>query len=269
MNFVTAPLSLIWSKRVLALELARRELFERYGLSAFGRFWAVFQPLALMAVLAFVFVYVFRVRIGGTNSTPGIDYTLFMCAGFQAWMGISAGLSASSQAVIGNAPLIKQIEFPTPILVVKATLTALIPQAVGLTFVLFYSVIALGYISPLLPLLGPLLLLQIFAMIGLGWMCAVITVFFRDFSEVLSTFLMISLYILPIVYPPTAIPREFQVAISLNPFSHMIYAYQDVLVYGAIQHPESWAVLAGLALVTFFLGYRMFRRTQHVFGELV
>lgn len=257
-----------WRNRVLAIELARRELFERYGLSAFGTFWAIFQPLALMSVLAFVFVVVFRVKIGGQGA-PAIDYTLFMCAGYQAWMGISGSMVASCQGVIGNAPLIKQIEFPTPILVVKAVLTALIPQAVGLIFVMFYAVFAFGYISPLLPLLFPLLLLQVLMMIGIGWMCAVITVFFRDFTEILSTFLMISLYILPIVYPPNIIPPEFKTAISFNPFSHLIYAYQDVLVYGEIQHPDSWIYMTIMALVCFVLGYRFFQKTQHVFGELV
>lgn len=268
MKILTQPLSLIWSNRALAFELARREMFERYGVSVLGVFWAVFQPLALMVVLAFVFVVVFRVKIGGTG-TPSIDYTLFMCAGYQAWMGISTAMITASQAVVGNSPLIKQIEFPTPILVAKTTLTAFIPQFVGLFFVIFYAVIALGFLSPILPLVLVLLLFQALLMTGLGWICAVITVFFRDFSEVLSTFLMVSLYILPIVYPPNIIPPEFQTAISFNPFAHVIYAYQDVLVFGAIEHPASWMWFGGMSVVVFVLGYRLFRSTQHVFGDLV
>jgi lipopolysaccharide transport system permease protein len=184
-------------------------------------------------------------------------------------MGVSGAMIAASQSVVGNAPLIKQIEFPTPILVVKAALTALIPQAVSLVFVLFYSAIALGYISPLLPLLFVLVALQFLLMIGLGWICAVITVFFRDFSEILSTFLMISLYILPIVYPPSIIPSALQSAILYNPFSHIIYCYQDVLVSGQIEHPVSWGIFALIAIASVVIGYKFFRKTQHVFGDLV
>lgn len=265
---ILQPYRFCWQKRVLALELGRRELFDRYGHAALGVAWVVLQPLALMVVLAFVFAIVFKVKFGGTDILP-VDYTVFMCSGYQAWMAVTVALSSASQAVVGNSGLLKQIEFPVPILVVKCVLVSLIAQAVGLGFVIFYSAFVLGYLPALLVLVVPLLVLQTLLMIGLGWMCASVTVFFRDFPEVLSTFFMVNLYILPIVYPPSVVPPAFQTAIAINPFSHLIYCYQDVLIYGAFEHPMSWLLFTAFALLSFHFGFRFFRATERVFGDLI
>lgn len=265
---IPQPYRFCWRHHVLALELARREVFDRYGNAALGAAWIILQPLALMAVLAFVFSFVFKIKFVGEAGSAA-DYTIFMCAGYQAWIGLTVSLAASTQAVVGNTGLLKQVEFPAPVLVVKAVLVGLISQAVGMGFVILYAAIVCGHISALLPLIVPLLALQTLMLIGLGWMCASVTVFFRDFSEVLSTFFMINLYILPIVYPPTVVPAAFALAIAFNPFSHMIYCYQDALVYGAFEHGWSWLIFAVLALASFHFGFRFFRATERVFGDLI
>ena len=72
-----------------------------------------------------------------------------------------------------------------------------------------------------------------------------------------------------IVIVKVALPVLFQVAIYLNPFSYMIWVYQDVLWYGAPVHPWAWAVFVVMALGTFSLGYRFFAYLKHGFAEIL
>src|SRR5262245_59931425 len=54
----------VWRHRALVWQLARREVLSRYSASSFGLFWAVLQPLVLLALYTFVFGVVFEARWG-------------------------------------------------------------------------------------------------------------------------------------------------------------------------------------------------------------
>ena len=49
------------------------------------------------------------------------------------------------------------------------------------------------------------------------------------------------------------------VSVVLNPFSYVIWVYQDVLYFGAIVHPVAWIVFLASSLLSLALGYRSFR----------
>lgn len=260
-----APYKLIFQHRVLAMELVRRELFEKYGNAVLGGGWAIIQPLALMLVFAFVFGYIFELRFEGIE----VDFAVFMPAGYQVWMTVMIGLSGAATALTGNVGLLKQMDFPSPVLVVKTVVIALIAQAVALTFVISYGLIQFQFIGWMHLLLIPLIIFEILFIIGLGWLLSGITVFFRDMPEFLNTFFLINMYILPIIWPPNQIPGPFAAVIPYNPFTYIIYPFQDVLVYGRFEHPIAWIIFPLMAFFFFHVGYWLFRKMEPVYGDML
>jgi lipopolysaccharide transport system permease protein len=55
----------------------------------------------------------------------------------------------------------------------------------------------------------------------------------------------------------------------LNPFSYMIWCYQDALYFGRFEHPAAWVVFPLASLFTFALGYRVFRKLKTFFGNVL
>jgi ABC-type polysaccharide/polyol phosphate export permease len=49
----------------------------------------------------------------------------------------------------------------------------------------------------------------------------------------------------------------------------LIYVYQDILFYGAIEHPWSWLILAAMSVITFVVGFSLFTRAKQAFGNVL
>jgi ABC-type polysaccharide/polyol phosphate export permease len=74
-------------------------------------------------------------------------------------------------------------------------------------------------------------------------------------------------YVTPIIYTPTLFPNNFRWVLNINPMTHIINGYRDILYYQ--QLPNIWIlVLVGLSsLFLVFIGYRIFKRLEKGFAE--
>ena len=64
------------------------------------------------------------------------------------------------------------------------------------------------------------------------------------------------LFILPILYKPGWLPPALAWVISLNPFSAVIWCWQDALYYGAFAHPGAWVANVVLSVLALTVEYR-------------
>ena len=71
----------------VVMALILREMSTTYGRSPGGYVWAIIEPVAGIAILSLVFVYLFRTPPLGTN------FPLFMATGFLP-LGLYAGLTS-------------------------------------------------------------------------------------------------------------------------------------------------------------------------------
>jgi lipopolysaccharide transport system permease protein len=116
----------------------------------------------------------------------------------------------------------------------------------------------------------PVLLgLHLLFAIGIAWLLSSVGVFVRDMKDVITVAITAGIYVLPIVYLPQWVPPAFQPLINLNPFSAMIWVYQDVLYFGRFEHPWAWVFFTVMTLVAFGLGYRVFGRLKAQFGSVL
>jgi len=261
-------IALLGRHRDLTMAMAKREISDRYAGQAFGMLWAVVHPLFMLGLYVFIFAFVFKAKIGGTVEMP-LDYTTYLLSGLVAWMGFQESLGKSCSAISGNASLVKQVVFPLEILPVKGVLASLFPQVISLAALIVYVVVSHG-VPPATYLMLPVLIaLQIMAMIGLGFILAAIGAYFRDIKDLVQLFSVAGVYLMPVFYLPAWVPPLFKPLLYLNPFSYVIWCYQDVLYFGRFQHPWAWAINALLSFAVFVIGYRIFRKLKPSFGNML
>lgn len=259
---------MLYQRRQLIFAMARRDISNLYAGQVLGKFWAVGHPLFQMGVMVFVFGIVFNQKIGNTVEMPR-DYTVYILAGLAGWLSLSPVLSTSAVSIVSNANLIKQFTFDARILPVKDILVSFVVWAVSVLIVMFYTVV-MYHNAPWTYILIPVVMVVHFTTaIGCAWALASISVFFRDIKDFVQMANMAMVYVLPIVYLPSWMPPTFRPLIYANPFSYMIWMYQDALYFGRIEHPLAWLVAPLFALFIFSAGYRLFRRLQPLFGSVL
>src|ERR1700722_1743103 len=118
-------------------------------------------------------------------------------------------------------------------------------------------------------LLPALVGLHLMFAIGTAWILSSVSVFVRDLKDVIAVAATAGIYVLPIVYLPQWVPAIFRPFVSLNPLSAMIWAYQDTLYFGRIEHPLAWVSFAAMSLLSFGLGFRIFVRLKTQFGSVL
>lgn len=259
---------LLTRHRDLTFEMARRELSDRYAGQAFGLLWAVAHPAFMIGLFVFIFAVVFKQKVGGTVEMP-LDYTAYMLSGLVAWMSLQESMVKSCAVITSNASLVKQVVFPIEILPVKGVLASLFPQMVSLVLLIGYVLATHGSLPVTYLFLPVLVTLQLIWMIGIAYILASIGVYFRDAKDFVQLFATAGGYLVPVFYLPNWVPDLFRPVLYLNPFSHLIWCYQDALYFGRFDHPWSWAVTIVLSTTTFALGYRVFRKLKPTLGNLL
>jgi lipopolysaccharide transport system permease protein len=254
--------------RALILEMTRRDVVEQYAGQVLGAFWAIGHPLFLMALYVFIFGYVFNMKIGGTYDLP-LDYTVYILSGLIPWMAIQQSMSKACAALTGQANLVKQVVFPIEVLPTKAVLSSFIPQIAGTVFLLGYVILKSGAL-PLTYLLLPVLIgMQLLVMLGIAFALSVISAYLRDAKDLVQVFGTAGIYLMPVVYLPAWVPSIFKPVLYLNPFSYVTWCYQDALYFGRIEHPWAWLVFGVGSVITFAMGYRLFRRLKPHLGNVL
>lgn len=257
---------LLGRHRRLLLAMVRRDLTLRHANQVMGSFWVIGHPLFLMALFVFIFGVVFNQKVGGTYELPR-DYTVYILSGLVPWLAILPALTTACNSIIGNAALVKQFSFHLEILPAKDVFTASVIWVIGVAVIALYTLFEYGTLPWTYLLLPVAAAFHLLTIIGIAFFLSAVTVFFRDTQDFVTVFANAGVYIVPIVYLPQWVPEIFRPVIYVNPFSYLIWMYQDVLYFGRIDHPAAWVVSGLGGLLVFAFGYRVFRRLRPLFGN--
>ena len=250
--------------------LAKRDLSDEYVSHSLSMSWTVIHPLAVMLVYLFVFTRIFPARIAAPSG-HSTDAIVYLLAGIIPWLTLSQVMGRSAASVVGNASIVKQMAFPLELLPIKTLTGPLVFGTVSLVFLIGYG----GWITggAILPayLLGlpPLIVLTVLMLAGVSLALACAQVFMRDLKEFVTIFLSIGLFIHPILYFPDAIPAAVRPIVYVSPFSYLLFCWQDIMFYGAVQRPWAWIITAAFALLTFGFGARLFIVAKSHFGDFL
>jgi len=247
------------------MEMARRDVSDRYAGQILGSVWAVVHPVMTVIVFIFMFAVVFRVKVDSDLNIPG-DHTLYMISGIIPWLVIADVLGRGSSIISSQASLVKQVVFPVEILPVKVVLASLPTFVIGFAGLVVYALVV-GRATPAI-LLYPLMAIPLYLFLfGVAFLLAAIGVFLRDIREVVQMYTLVGIYIAPIFYFMDWLPAKIRPLIYLNPVTLFIEAFHDAAYYGGIR---SWSVViaaTAVGVVTAWLGAMVFAKLKPHFGS--
>lgn len=251
--------------RELLREMVHRDLSAAHAMHGFGALWILIHPLVIVATYLLIFGFVLGSKLAINADFPG-DYSAYILASLVPWLMLQAAIVRGPGALLASANLVKQVVFPIEVLPIAATIAATIPHLPALALVILYKAYV-GGLSWMVLLLPVVLVVHGILAIGLSFALAAITPFFRDLRDIVTVFTSIVMYLMPTVYLPDWMPSVLRPLIYSNPFSYVVWVYQDVLFFGTFRHPYAWVVTLLFALLSLGLGYRTFEKLKPYYGN--
>jgi len=262
-----ANLRQLFRYRALISSLVARELKARYRGSVLGFFWSFVNPLLLLVI----YTVVFTVVLPGVHPPELEPYAVFMFCGILPWTWFSSSLLESSNVLVAGGNLIKKVLFPAEVLPIVTVLAGLVHFCLGLpilaAFLIYYRV----PVTPTDLLWLPLIVaIQLVLTVGLALLVSALTVHFRDVRDLLANLLTLWFFATPIIYPITQAPERVRRLLNLNPFTHLVIAYQEVLFKsGPFMQSNRLLAVGAASLVVLLFGYFVFDRLRDTLAEEV
>lgn len=254
--------------RYLITQLARRDVLARYKGSALGLGWAVLFPLLILLAYTFVFRTVFKARWpGGGDSTA--EFALQMFAGLVIFNLFSDLLNRAPRLVLEQPNLVKRVVFPLEILSWVALLTALFHAALALGILLLATATTGPGLTAWAALVPLVFLAVLPVLLGFAWLLSALGVFIRDIGHFMAPALTMLMFLSPVLYPASALPKQFAALLWLNPLTVPIENIRYLLLLGRAPDWSSLGVYAACGLVFAALAFAFFQRVRPAFADEV
>src|SRR4051812_30302307 len=131
--------------------LVLRDLQARSRQAYLGYLWLFVQPLLVTGAFSFLVQ-----RILGRGDQSDVPYPLFLLAGLIPWQFFANSLTDSTESLVKNVDLVRQVYFPREILAIYPIFARLLDVLVGCVvvaaFMLYFHVPPSGWVI-LLPLI--------------------------------------------------------------------------------------------------------------------
>lgn len=237
--------------------LARRELKIKYAQTFLGIGWFFLQPLAVVAVYSLFFKYLIKIN------SDGIPYAPFVFSGLVFWYLFTGIVSRCTFALPESSELIHKVAFPRMVVLLAKSIPVVF-ECLVLLLLLFATVPVYG----IFPAPASLFALFYFAevcLLGLavGLFFSIIALRFRDFSHILPTLINFAIWITPVFYPASLVPRPYRGWLAcFNPLVIPINSLRDAVFYNKTPGGEHFLIvlITLLLLVSAFLYFVKFEK---------
>ncbi len=263
----------VWNRnnRILLRALTKTDFKLRYQGSVLGYLWALLRPLMMFAILYLVFAKLLNFG----NDIP--HYPVYLLTGTVMWSFFTECTYQGIQAIVNRGDLIRKISFPKYIVVVSATLTAVINMLINLVVIIIFALVDGVPVSPTW-LLVPLSLLELYLLsLGLSFFLGAVNVRYRDISSIWDVVIQALFYAVPIIYPITMVADRSPIAakiILLNPIAqaiqdirHNLITPQTITTWNYISHPFIAFLPILLVIIILIIAALYFRKKSKFFAE--
>lgn len=258
------PFYLLWKYRRVLLITARNDIYGRYAGSVFGKIWTLIYPLLFLSVYAIVFIAILKVKVGVMTTN---EYILLIFCGIIPWLGFAEALGNGVTSVSGNPNLIKNTLFPIELAPVKAVLTSIVIQIIGLSLLTVLLGVA-GKLTIAALFVPVTIVLQLIFSMGLIWLLSALNVFIKDLGQVTNIFILLLMMISPIGYTEDMIPKGLMPVMHFNPLYYLIALYREPMFNGSIP-VDTLLIFSAVSFSLFFLGFYVFTKLKLIFSDFV
>jgi homopolymeric O-antigen transport system permease protein len=250
--------------REILYMLVMRDLKARTKQAYLGYLWILIQPLLLTGVFS-----VLVQQVLGRTDLSEIPYPVFLMAGVIPWQFFANSLNESTESLVKNVDLVRQVYFPREILATYPVFARLIDVVIGLAalfvFMLVWHVPVSGWV-----ILVPIVVAEemLFAA-ALGMLLSAANVAWRDISRGLPLVLFLMLYAVPVLYPPERMPAAMQPLYLLNPIAHLVDEFRAAVVGTREPNLLALAILAALGIAGVWVAQRVFSVFDGVLADVI
>lgn len=258
-----------WRNRQLIAQMTKREVVGRYRGSVLGLAWSFFNPILMLSVYTFVFSVVFKARWGANGGESKASFALFLFVGMIVHGLFAECINRSPGLILSNVNYVKKVVFPLEILPSVAMGSALFHTIISVV-VLLSAQLLLNQRFPWTIVFLPMILLPLLlATAGVAWVLSSLGVFVRDIAQITGILTTVLMFLSPVFYPVSALPRDYQLWLHLNPLTFIIEQARNVLIFGEAPDWTGWIIVFAASLIIATSGFWWFQKTRKGFADVL
>jgi len=259
-------LAFLLQKRYLIVEMAKRDIAEKYAGSLLGVLWSIIHPLTIICVFWFVFGFGLR-----AHPIQEVPFVVWLVAGLAPWFAFSEIISESTVGITSNAHLVSKIQFPTHIIPVVKICSSFFNHLIFIVFLLGLILFHQQETSFFFLQFGYYYLCLVILAMGISWATSALNVFLRDVSQFVNLVLQILFWGTPIVWDMSIMPPEAQTLLRLNPIYYIVEGYRDAFVNFEPFWADGYLALVfwSVTAACFIIGATIFRKLKPHFDDVL
>lgn len=249
------------NRRDILLVLLQKELKVRYNNKLLGYLWSLANPLASAVVYFIAFQVLMRMNVP--------EYPLILISSVFPWQWMSNSINGSPNIFVGNASIIKKVNFPRNIVPLCMVSNHLIHFLMSIPVITLF--LLMYHRAPSVTWLYgiPLMAIVHFGIAyGIALTLASINLFFRDLERLTHIIMNFAFYLTPILYPVDTVPEKIRHLLVFNPFAPLIIAWRALFIYGEF----NWGyflISAGYAALFLTIGLSIYQGLSRKFAEVL
>jgi len=245
--------------RDIIAALVRKDIVASFKQTYLGWGWIFLNPIVHTLVFSLVLGHFAGVK------TDGIPHILFYLSGIIFWNFFANSFISISNIFIANMHLINRVHIPKMVLPISALISALLKFIVVCLVISpvfmyygFYANIVPNYWLYTFPVL--VLILAIFS-IGAGMIFSSLMAKRRDLGMLLPFLISMFMFVSPVLYPASSVPKNLQPYYSLNPLTGILECFRFGLSGNGTFKPYMLLFSFCIALLVLLIGICLFVKT--------
>lgn len=213
----------VWSSRALIVTLAIRDLRIQYAQTYLGLLWSVIQPLTGLVIFYFFFQRLIRIDVNA-------PYAVFAFTGITGWFYFTSLLAQAGTSLMHNQQIVKKIHFPRLVLPLSKVITGLVEFLISSVLLVLLMAISGCTFSWKLLLFPLAILVNIMVGLSVGIWLSALTVRFRDLHHIIPYLVGFGIWLTPVFYPDTIVPKTLNWIYYLHPPASVIALYRWIFL---------------------------------------
>lgn len=260
----------LFGNRQLILQMTKREVLGRYKGSAMGLAWSFLSPVFMLVIYTIVFSEIFKSRWGGIGGDDSkTQFALVLFVGMIVLSLFSEVINKAPGLIIENANYVKKVVFPIEILPVISVAAALFHAMVSIIVLLLAFLLFNRYLHWTVIFIPFVFLPLIILTAGMAWIFCSLGVFLRDVGQTVSLLTTVLMFLSPVFYPVSAVPKSIRPIIMANPLTFIIEQSREILIWGHFPNWIGLFIYTSVSITIALLGYAWFQKTRKGFADVL
>jgi lipopolysaccharide transport system permease protein len=253
----------LWRYRELFYFLAWRDILVRYKQTVVGVAWAVIRPLLTMLVLTFIFGKLAKMGSGG------VPYPILVFCGMLPWQFFATAFAESGNSLVSNSGMISKVYFPRMVVPASSVITSFVDFLIS-AILMGLMMVYYGYVPGASILMLPFFVMLAFGTaFGAGLWISALMVRYRDFRFIVPFIVQFGLYVSPVGFSSSVVPKEWRWLYSLNPMVGVIDGFRWTILGERNLYWPGLGISVVAVILVIISGIWYFRRTERTFADVI